>query len=762
MNVSSEVTMEYGRIGLSITVAALAIAAPAWALDRAPDGTAPQDATDLSSGDIVVTARKRAEPLSQTPIAVTAIRGETLRERGLHSIEDLATVTPGVSFREDVAGRAGPAITIRGIGFDDYHANGSPSAAVHIDEVYQGSSAWITGQLFDIDHVEILKGPQGTLYGQNTTAGAINVLTRQPGERPNGYLDASYGSYDALRIEGAVGGPLTSTLSARVAFLRESGGGFLKSMGNASVAGNTPVPGKIPPLPLVKPQDDFGDADFWGVRGTVVYDPSSATKITAEVNYGRDRGANTQSDVLGRSATGFTEPDKDPYTFYANMLPFIHADQIGGRLKLEQDLGGVTFTGIASQQHLKRSFTLDPGSPLRAFDILYRDTLDQTTIEGRLANKPGGAIDWIVGGFYFRDRVHTNQNEDASDLLRSVIDADALQHRESIAAFGEANWHFAPTLTATLGLRYTHERATYSGATTDLNPYGTSIVKSNFPDLPVVFDNRFSDNDLSGRGVLTWRPADGAMLYASVSRGFKSGGFDGATIFTASKALPFKSEHVWAYEAGAKWFPHDQPFNVAVSGFYDDFSNMQATATVVLGGAAGGIPTNVRTNVASATLYGGEIEAGLRPLQGLDLTAGIALLHSTIDDVVSANAAEAARREGRPLPNAPGLSFTAGARYRYELASGWAITPSTNVSFVGSQYKDIDHFAKAGRYALLDARLSVDSPGGHWSVSAWGRNLTDKAYFVGLIAAPSGNNVIGTQRIVGAPRTIGGEVAFRF
>ena len=246
---------------------------------------------------------------------------------------------PGL--REDVAGRAGPAITIRGIGFDDYHANGSPSAAVHIDEVYQGSSAWITGQLFDIDHVEILKGPQGTLYGQNTTAGAINILTRQPGDRPNGYLDIRYGSYGALRVVGAAGGPVTSTMSARLAFLRESGGGFLRSEGDSSVAGRTPVPGRIPPLPLVRAEDGFGDANFWGVRGTVRYEPATTTRITAEVNYGRDRGANTQTDVLGRSATGFTEPDSDPYTFYANFLPFIDSDQVGGRLKLEQDVGGL-------------------------------------------------------------------------------------------------------------------------------------------------------------------------------------------------------------------------------------------------------------------------------------------------------------------------------------------------------------------------------------------------------------------------------------
>jgi iron complex outermembrane receptor protein len=258
--------------------------------------------------------------------------------------------------------------------------------------------------------------------------------------------------------------------------------------------------------------------------------------------------------------------------------------------------------------------------------------------------------------------------------------------------------------------------------------------------------------------VLSWKPVDGAMLYASASRGYKSGGFDGATIFTPSKAQPFKPEHVWAYEVGAKLFPHDKPYNLSASAFYDDFNNLQATATVNLGG----IPTNVRTNVAAATIYGGELEAGLRPLPGVELKGGISLLHSRINDVVSANAAEAARREGRVLPDAPGLSFTAGARYRHELPGGWSITPSTNLSYTGGQYKDIDHYVKDRHYALLDARLQLDAPGGHWSLAVWGRNLTDKVYFVGLIAAPSGGTVIGTQRIVGAPRTVGGELAYHF
>jgi len=706
--------------------------------------------------EIVVTARKRAEPLSQTPLAIIAARGDDLKARRVNNLEDLAAITPGMSFREDVAGRAGPAITVRGIGFDDYHAMGSPSAAVHLDEIYQGSSAWITGQLFDIDRVEVLKGPQGTLYGRNTTAGAINIVTRQPSALAGGYVGASYGSYGATRIDGASTMPLTEQLALRLAVVRESGGAYMTNKGNSSVAGTTPAPGVIPPLPLIG-EHKTGDKDFWGARATIAYTPTEATRITAAINLARDRGDNSQTDVLGRSATGFTEPDTNPYTYYANINPFVHSDQVGTHVQVEHDLqNGLNLTGIASQQHLKRTYTLDPGSPLRAFDILYKDKLDQTILETRLS-KSGGSFEWVAGAFFMNDRVASDQYEDVSDLFRSVIDAASDLHRESWAAFGEVDWRFASQWTATLGLRYTDEKAHFDGATVDLNPYRLTRVNTAFA-LPVVFDNRFADSNLSGRTVLTWRPTDQAMVYASASKGFKSGGFDGATIFTISKALPFQSENVWAYEGGYKWFPTDLPLSLTVSGFYYDFSNMQSTSVVNLGG----VPTNVRTNVSAAEIYGGELQLNLRPIEHLELNAGVALLHSEITEDRAVDPAEVARRVGGALPNSPKLSYSLGGRYSWVLPHGWSLSPAAQLSHVGSQYKELDHYIRAESYTLVDGQLELTAPGGGWSLSLWGKNLGDETYFTGLIPAVSRGVVIGTQRIVGAPRSVGVAVKVNF
>jgi iron complex outermembrane receptor protein len=719
--------------------------------------TTQPDTDSARLSEIIVTARKRPELLSETPLAIVAVGGGQLRARGLSDLEGIANVTPGVSFREDVAGRAGPNITIRGVGFDDYHAGGSPSTAVNIDNIYQGSNAWITGQLFDVDRIEILKGPQGTLYGHNTTAGAVNVITNQPSQTPGGFLNIDYGSYDALKVEGAYGGPITDQLSGRLAIDRQSGGGFLTSEGDAQYAGTTPVPGVIPPLPLIKPQKDFGGADFWGVRGTLAYTPTGTTRIKLQVNYTRDHGADTQTDVLGRSATGFVEPDTNPYTFYANVLPFIHSNEVGGHLELEHDFDWATFTGIVGEQHMQRSYSLDPGSPLRAFDIVYRDNLDQTTVEARLNSRGSGPLTWVAGAYYLEDKVASEQTEDVTDLYRSVLDQKTIQHRQSGAVFGEADWCFLPRWTLTTGLRYTNDTASFNGGVVDQNPYGVSVVAKAFK-LPVLFNNDYSNGDVSGRAVITYRPDASNTLYASVNRGYKSGGFDGATIFTASKALPFQPETLWAYEAGYKWFPKALPVTFTADAFYYDINNLQATAVQTISG----ITTNVRTNVAGAREYGAELQGSVKPLRSLELSAGVALLYSDITSDRSADPAEIARRVGKALPDAPPLSYNASARYTLDLPGDWSMIPEADVSYTGHEYKEIDHYIVDPGYLLVDAQLALISPGGRYSLSLWGRNLTNQVYFPGLIPAVSGTALIGTQRIVGAPRTAGVSLKIKF
>lgn len=741
---------------LMASCAAVLATSPALAQPRqaAPDEPA------ATGEEIVITARKRIERIADVPIAISAFAGEDLAKRGVSSVSDLASVSPGVSIREDVAGRASPSIVIRGVGFDDFRPNGSPAAAVHLDEVYLGSNALIGGALFDVERLEILKGPQGTLYGRNTTAGAVNIITRKPGDAWQGNANVEFGRFNRLRLDAGVGGPLSDTVGLRLAATYQNGGGFLTNLGTAAFAGATPVVGVIPGLPLVGVQKNIGDADYGALRGTIVLRPGESTEIILQANYGRDRGENSQSDVLGRSATGFTEPDTDPYTYYGNVLPAMDSDQAGVSAKLIQDLGGdTTMTALLAYQHLDRQYAFDPGDPRRAFDLDYSDRLDQYSAELRFNGKLGDVADWTAGAFYFDDRITFASLLDASDLVRTVFQTDYRQKRTSWAVFGETDFHLTSQFTATVGLRYTNEKSRFFGATTDLNPYGRSVAGAAFPGVPAVFDNRFSDGNLSGRVLLAYKPDRDLMFYASVSRGFKSGGFDGSTIFSAPEALPFDSERVTAYESGFKWFSSNLPVTLTASAFYYDFQGLQANSVRQIGP----ITTSVRTNVAKAEIYGGEAEFSVRPLENLTLRGSISLLHSKVNNFVSANPAEVLRREGNELPDAPGVSWNLNAGYQVALGGGWTATPYGEVNHVGGMYKELDNFVKAPSYTLVNTRLTFAAPDDRFSFGVFGRNLTKEVYFVGLIPAANGAGVVsGTQRIVGAPRTYGIFAGVRF
>ncbi|MCK9542150.1 MAG: TonB-dependent receptor [Novosphingobium sp.] len=710
--------------------------------------------------EIVVTARKRVERIADVPIAISAFRGDDLANRGVSSVSDLASISPGVSIREDVAGRASPSIVIRGVGFDDFRPNGSPAAAVHVNEVYLGSNALIGGALFDVDRLEILKGPQGTLYGRNTTAGAVNIITRKPGDFWEGNAAVEYGRFDRLRLDAGIGGPLSDSAGIRIAGTYQRGGGFLTNLGTAAFAGTSPVPGVIPDLPLVGVRKNIGDADYGAVRGTIVLSPGETTEITLQANYGRDRGQNSQSDVLGRSATGFTEPDTDPYTYYGNLLPAMHSDQAGVSAKLVQDIGGDTsMTALFAYQHLDRRYAFDPGDPRRTFDLDYSDRLNQYTAELRFNGKLGGLADWTAGAFYFRDRIAFGSLMDASDLVRTVFETDYRQKRSSWAVFGESDVHLTDRLTATLGLRYTSEKSRFSGATIDLNPYGASFGGAAFPGVPAIFDNRFKDDNLSGRALLSYKPIHDLMVYASVSRGFKSGGFDGSTIFSVPEALPFASEKVTAYEIGVKWYSANLPVTFTASTFYYDFRGLQANSVRQIGP----VTTSVRTNVAKAEIYGGEAELSVKPVDDLTIRGAVSLLHSKVSDFVSSDPVEVARREGNRLPDAPRVSWNLNASYAIHLGGEWTATPYGEVNHVGKMFKELDNFVSAPSYTLVNTRLTFAAPDERFSFGLFGRNLTKEVYFVGLIPAANAAGVVsGVQRIVGAPRTYGVFAGVKF
>ena len=247
--------------------------------------------------EVVVTALKRDSSLQDTPVAISVLGGDELKAQGVTDFTDLIDSLSGISINSAFGGPENSFITIRGIGgADDYKPNGNPSVALHVDGIYQTSNAYLSMPLFDLERIEVLKGPQGTLYGRNTTAGAINAITRAPGEELNGYADIEYGSYDFVSGTAAVGGKVSDNLGVRVAVLMEQGGGFMDGKGAGNFAGFVPegTEGIVPPVADPGERDGFGDADLFAFRGTAVYDFDDVTSLTLHYFTSQDRGDTRQ------------------------------------------------------------------------------------------------------------------------------------------------------------------------------------------------------------------------------------------------------------------------------------------------------------------------------------------------------------------------------------------------------------------------------------------------------------------------------------
>jgi len=708
-------------------------------------------ADDAARGDIVVTAQKREQRLVDVPASVSVISGQTLAESHAKDLIDASSLTPGVVVSPQAfGGRTMQTFTIRGIGFDDFRPNGSPSAAVNIDGVYQGSSALVGGQMFDVDRIEILKGPQGTLYGRNTTAGAVNIISRQPTDAWHGNIRADYGEYDSRRIEGGIGGPLSSTLSFRVAGIYDHTDGYVTNLGSGAAATVTPAAG-IPPVGDPGRDDEAGRSTFYGGRGILKYDSGSGTVLTLNAHGFREKGAMQQLERLaplgGYSANA-------PFTVDSNVVPSLSKKSYGGSLTLNQDVSDdIALIAVGGYENAEQDYTSNGEFlPTRRGDTYYSDQLHQWSAEVRLQNRAPAPVEWVLGATAFTNKVGIASLLDLSDAVRSKLSTDYTQKSRSFGIFGDGTVHITPKLKLGAGLRYSNDHSSFDGATIDLNPYGMSIGAVAFPNVPVSFDRDFDDSDISGRANLSYEPAAGSTIYASISRGYKAGGFDGSTILSVPESDPFKSETVWTYEVGAKFLPRSSPVQLEASAFYNDFSDLQASATRI----AGGLPTSIRTNVGKARTYGAEVSVVARPISGLEMQVGVQWLNSKITGVVSDNAAERERRIGNELPFAPKLTLTGAVRYKIPLANGASLTPSVNGRFIDDYYSELDNYRAIPGYFRGDAQVELALSNG-LTIAGWVRNFTDVRYLATLYAT---NTTFAGFR--GAPRTFGGSVGFRF
>jgi iron complex outermembrane receptor protein len=707
--------------------------------------------------EVVVTGLKRESSLQDTPVAISVLGGDELEARGVTDFTDLIDSLSGISINSAYGGPENSFITIRGIGgADDYKPNGNPSVALHVDGIYQTSNAYLSMPLFDLERIEVLKGPQGTLYGRNTTAGAINAITRAPGDSLNGYADIEYGSYDFVSGSAAVGGPISDNLGIRVAVLLEQGGGFMNGAGAGNFAGFVPVgaEGILPPVADPGKRDGFGDADLFAFRGTALYDFDDVTSLTLRYFVSQNRGDTRQYDRVAFEEDNPTRnagENSDPYEFYSSDY-YSHEIDVSGfsgdfNRQLNTDLNlDVLFSLQSSERNVSGN---GDGTSFPRFQYNFDDKLDQTSLEIRLSDGVGGKFDWIAGAFFINDSVDFTSNWTSYAVL-SQYSSPYNQRRNSVATFGNLDWNISNDLIISAGLRYTKDSAKFRGQNIDADPWGLSTFETTFKtQANFSWDREFDDSNVSGKLAVQYFVNDNLNIFASASTAYRGGGFDGTSIFSEEETHPFESENVFSYEAGARYVT--ERVNLTFDLFSYDFEELQATARL-------SNDTNGRTNVGAATVNGAEASIALTLYEANDHkitfnTAGT-YLDTEITEFSSNRVNDVTNTIGDPLPGSPEWSQTAALNYQTSLANNAQLNARINYSYHGKESNRLNagEGNTAPSYDLLGIRVDLTLANGI-NIYAYGRNITDEVYFLELN---------GGSRLVGAPATYGAGVSYAF
>ena len=713
--------------------------------------------------EIIVTANKRAQSIQDVPIAMTAFDDSALEEVGATSLETLTNFVPGVALFDD-RGAGQPTWVIRGVGLADFNANNTPTAAVYYDEAYMTSNALGGIGLYDVERVEILKGPQGGLYGRNTTGGAVRVVSNRPSlDESNGHLQISYGRHGRSTVEAAFGAPLSENVAVRVAMQSDDGGGWQDSLATVE-------------------NDEHGDRDSQAFRGQLLYSPSDDLEILFKVDLGQDNS----ETVLGR-ANGFYsgefDADFNPLPCAAIMSgrrdestciglhnligdPRLPSDQTDNgsvvlanpenneldnewtayNLTVNRDLGFANFVSISSFVDFDyiQYFDYD-GTPLNlvqsADGFPDHDTnIEQWSQEFRLISAEDGPLNWLAGAIIANDTNHTVSSVDVAYLALAgftpitAVQTDFTQETDTWAVYGQVAYDISDTLNINGSVRYTDEEK-------EIDYVALLAMGGPLEPLGNVVGFKTSlESNWSGHLGLDWRVNENTLVYAKFSRGFKTGGFYAGWTENNDSLTPYKEEVNEAFEIGVKSNPSDE-LQVNAALFFYDYKDAQGKIAIPSDAAISGYLTGLGT-VGDAEHTGLELDVLWTPAQmsGFSLQVGAAWLDAEINesDVTTFDQlAMPYNPEGLDRDFAPEFSYSVVARQETSLSDSLMGSVSLVYSWRDdlaprdSQLSDTDYgLLGQSDYGLLNIRMAIANANSGWELSLLGENVTDEAYTI--------------------------------
>lgn len=705
--------------------------------------------------EITITAEKRETNLQETPIAVSVIGGDDLALEHIQTVLDVTL--PNTSINAGLEGKA--QIAIRGLGEQDLNPGNEGRVAYYIDGVYVAAPEAQLGTFFDVDRVEVLRGPQGTLYGRNATGGAFNVFTRKPTAEDSGYVDVTIGNYDLRQIDGALSGPINDTLRGRIAF---------QSLDRAGYGTNLYL------------HQDIDDSRTQSLRAQLAWQPIDGLNVLLQGDYHRENDSNYPLHYFGYPVPG-PEPilttlgypvlsfSRDENT---DVQPVNRRNSRGLSLKTTYDISShLQFTSVLAYRN-SNAFNVidDDGTPYVGSYQSDEDHMQQYSAEFQLT----GAwthTHWVAGLFYFRD---TDTPSNRYLLNGLFFGAPPIMYQGGIqvtnlktnayAGFGEMTQDFTDRLSLTLGARYTKEykddNDDYQGF--DLATPYTGVIDPRpaaVPGFPYSQSTSFSN--FSPKLTLNYEFAADLFGYGTVSRGFKSGGFNWGSL----QPNVFRPETVTDYELGLKSTFLDHKLRANIAAFYYDYTNIQSVIIVPNPNIPGFVQFEV-SNAGAARSYGAELELSARPIPALQLDLTASTLHATYQKFASIDPLRPElgllNLKGNRIPQSPDYIIELAAQYMWTLQPG-LLSLRGDFKRVGNT--DFSIFNCCGvnqpAYNWANASLTFEHRDNHWTGSAYVRNITDKVIVGGLFnqAEYAGSQTVGSQS---PPRTYGLTLGYKW
>jgi len=695
--------------------------------------TVPQQSIVID--DIIVTARKRTESVQDVPISISAIDAQQIENLNLHNLDEIAALMPNVV--TSGGGQGANTFSIRGLSTTSNNPGFETGIGMYIDEVYIGRQFAFVMPIFDLQRIEVLRGPQGTLFGRNTIGGAISLTTLSPSESFQGSAQVTAGDYNLREGAFRIAGPIAeSGVLASFSVQATERDGYLDDFANGA---------------------DYNNQSSISSRAKFVYEPSDAVRISAAVDYYEDQNVDGIMDVRGGALAALDPTPPSDRSVAFNFEPFSRRSALGGMVRVDADLGWADLVSITALRAHRIKGLADQDFSLADISFTGRtENQDQFSQEIRLQSGEESRHSYALGAYYFNETLHalTTANLGA-DVLGSPETAftTADVKSDSWAIFGNVEFALTERFALGGGLRYTQENKEL-GFSQDLSPGAFLMpllgIAIDIPALTTTND----EGAWSGNAYANYHPNDNMLAYLSYSRGYKAGGFNATVIGVTPTDLSFDAEFVNSYEIGFKtsWFNDRVRFNIAA--FHIDYTNKQEQSLIGT--------TFIVNNAASAESDGFEIELFARATDNLTIMAGLGYTDAQYGSYVGCTVdgiGQPVDCSGNGLQNAPRLTASLALRYEQPIGDRLLGFISGDASYRDDAYVDsinTPDYLHESR-TIVNAQLGVEDSSGGWRVTLWGKNI------FGEDRSELSFGFLGTDyTILVAPRTVGLKLSVAF